>query len=319
MPTYEQLLPLFLKACQARNISVYDRETNIIANARKFKRYLKDIENVFTTCDVTEAAHKVKMLQYIGGREVERVYYFYPEIKVVNTDDTLKDDYLVFLAKLRKFHNTARLSTTSRLTFHQASQRPEESINAYHLRLEDLYEDTGYGDTVTKDQLLVDKLVAGTRSEKIRTEMLAQEKLELSKVLEYANNAAMAVVQSKMMNLSNQPSTATVNKTFNRGNGGTKNKKPFLSKCCRFCGGASHSRDNCPAKNKTCHFCKKTGHFANICEAKNRTTVQKKSSGGKFKRSKKVSEDPSVQNESEPSQQTDNDILSALVNHVSVE
>ena len=312
--TYDKLLPLFLKACQARNISTFERETNIISNARKFKRYLKDIDNVFITCAVTEVEHKIKMLQYIGGREVERVHNFYPEIKKVITDDTLKDDFLVFVAKLNKFHNVGKLSTTSRLTFHQASQKPDESINAYHMRLEDIYEDTGYGDNVTKNQLLVDKLVAGTRSEKIRTEMLATEKLELSKVLDYANNASMAIVQSKMMNLSAQ-TTATVNKTFNRGNGNNKNKKPFLSKC-RFCGGQSHARDNCPAKNKTCHFCKKSGHFSVVCEAKHRNSVQKKSDNGKFKRSKKISQCP---DDASPQQTSDQEVLSALVNHVSIE
>ena len=297
----KDVLPVWIRA--SSHIHPYVKESETLVNARKFKNYLQSIEHLFKSMNITDPEHKKKLLCYTGGYDIEKVGDLYPDA----TDDT-DDVYKKLVKKLSKFHNVDDLETTARLEFHRYTQKADQTFNQFHFKVNELYEDTGYGATPSKNDLIRDRLVAGARMDRIRTRVLEQKNLDLASVVDYANATASASATTKAMS---------------NGSQGVKVSKVTSSSSvqCTNCGSKFHSRGspNCKAKDKVCHSCQKLGHFSSQCRSKGSNSKKSSNFAKNNNQKKSYYKSRKVEAEDENSSQmdeTDQNVLSSLVSRI---
>ena len=118
--------------------------------------------------------------------------------------------------------------------------------------------------------MLRDRLVCGTKDEKIQRRLLAEPKLTLKRTLELAiaietsERDALDLKKDKPVGQGDNPVNALVRKPHNTRQGhqhDTTNVK--CSQCDR-----KHTPSECRFKDAKCHACGKVGHISRACKSK---------------------------------------------------
>ena len=126
-------------------------------------------------------------------------------------------------------------------------------------------------ESITLDQLLRDRLVTGTKTAKVRENLLKEKKLTLEKAIDIARAAESAAVQMKVM--SAEPGLNAVKEKEKEQ---SENAPSVSSGWIKDCG-RNHERRSCPAFGQICTYCKKRNHFVAKCPAKSKvSTVQER-------------------------------------------
>ena len=129
-------------------------------------------------------------------------------------------------------------------------------------------------ESVTPDQLLRDRLVTGTKTAKVRENLLKEKKLTLEKAIDIARAAESTAVQMKVM--SAESGLSAVKEKEKEQSENVPSVSSGWIKDCRFCG-RKHERRSCPAFGQICAYCKKKNHFVAKCPSKSKvSTVQER-------------------------------------------
>ena len=116
--------------------------------------------------------------------------------------------------------------------------------------------------------------MTGTKTAKVRENLLKEKKLTLEKAIDIARAAESTAVQMKVMSAESGLSAVKEKEKEQ-----SENAPPVSSgwiKDCRFCG-RNHERRSCPAFGQICAYCKKRNHFVAKCPAKTKvSTVQER-------------------------------------------
>lgn len=116
--------------------------------------------------------------------------------------------------------------------------------------------------------------MTGTKTAKVRENLLKEKKLTLEKAIDIARAAESTAVQMKVMSAESELSAVKEKEKEQSEN------VPSVSsgwiKDCRFCG-RNHERRSCPAFGQIYAYCKKRNHFVAKCPAKSKvSTVQER-------------------------------------------
>ena len=129
-------------------------------------------------------------------------------------------------------------------------------------------------ESITPNQLLQERLITGTKTVKVRENLLNEKKLTLEKAIDIACAAESTAVQMKVMSAESGLS-AVKDKDKEQ----SEIVPPVSSgwiKDCRFCG-RNRKRRSSPAFGQICAYCKKRNHFVAKCPAKSKvSTVQER-------------------------------------------
>ena len=297
---YKDYLLQFTKVANGR-ITNFSAVPDLLQNARKADDYISRVEYFLDTIECTNNDWKKAILIYSGGQEFSDVDSLY-------ADGNEENSYKKFKAKLHKYFNISRLRDITRIEFHQAVQHSGESINEFHYRLDKLWKDTGYkttADSTSKNEFIADRIVAGIRSDIIRKRLLEESDRTLEKVLRISNAFAAAQSQAKTI----AQTSAQVSKVA-FGPASDSNKST-----CFYCGNSWHPKADCPASGKTCTNCGKLNHYSKVCKSSKSKNNKKKKHFFKDKRTHLIQNDNS---EDEPLSTHDQNILSAVVNTVTL-
>ena len=299
MATYPESLLKFAKLNKQPH---FRRDGELTDCAKKLKRFWEETDSLISALGITNNEWKRDLMIYAGGPEFRKA-------QETVTAPTTGNHYTQFKAQLETYFYVNALKRISRVQLWTTAQRPHETANEFQNRLTQLYEDSGYGDTVTKAEMLRDRLVAGFSSEKVRTHVLEYSDTDftLANVMTYANAASAANVTSKAMH-SIQNGSAQVHRNFT-GNHGKQQ--------CGNCGNAHGSSADCPARNAICNACKKKGHFAKVCRSSNKKPQGNKKHQKKGKNKWKCSS-KKVETEDTQTSQHDQDSLALLASHLGV-
>ena len=165
------------------------------------------------------------------------------------------------------------------------------SLEDFHTKASRLVIQAGYaGDA--KDRVLMDTIISGISSDKIRAKIVKGHEVSLAQVMEIARlevskqqhldrmqeTAKVNYVQygksmkHKKGKKSSQSGTSGANQRGDKGHGtsskpGGKGKKlPFLQDTCYRCGKGRHQKtQDCKALDAVCRGCGKKGHFEKVC------------------------------------------------------
>ena len=252
---------------QFERFPVHEDPTNV---GVRWEKYMKRMENFFTAFQITNDAQKRALLLHYAGPEVSDIFDTLPQ---TGTDFKGAKD------ALDKHFSPALNVEYERFVFRQCKQSADETVEQYHLRLQQLSATCQFADTSSevKSQIILGCTSSKLRRYALREEITLQKLLMTAKTFEQADRHATAmeanshdVVQAVKHQSAGAPATDS-NRSYR-----PRRRSSAPSTKCRNCGGAfPHKKDKpCPAKGKQCHSCGKMNHFAKYCQSKPRTSQQ---------------------------------------------
>ncbi|XP_030850192.1 uncharacterized protein K02A2.6-like [Strongylocentrotus purpuratus] len=246
---------------QFERFPVHEDPTNV---GVRWEKYMKRMENFFTAFQITDDAQKRALLLHYAGPEVSDIFDTLPG---TGTDFKGAKD------ALDKHFSPALNVEYERFVFRQCKQSTDETVEQYHLRLQQLSATCKFANTSSevKSQIIMGCTSSKLRRYALREEVTLQKLLMSAKTFEQADRHATAIEansQDAVQAVKYQPAPAPATNTnrFQQ----SRNRSSRSSTKCRNCGGAfPHKQDKpCPAKGKQCHSCGKMNHFAKYCRSK---------------------------------------------------
>ncbi|KAJ1179954.1 hypothetical protein NDU88_005182 [Pleurodeles waltl] len=153
-----------------------------------------------------------------------------------------------------------------RFLLRQARQLPEESVDTFYARLNDLASTYTLPNTEDKERAQFSQVCHST---KLREHILQVPGMAMADMLTMGWSKELSRVHAAHMEsaLQKPMKTEPVN-VISAGMPAKKKArpKPLGHSCtCYMCGGAYPHQGKCPAQGKQCTNCKKRNHFAKVC------------------------------------------------------
>lgn len=161
--------------------------------------------------------------------------------------------------------------TYERYLLHKMVQANGENFNEFLTRIQTQSTKCEFGDL--KDSLVLDQVVIGVLSDKLREKLLCEDDLKLDKAVNMCKASEMSSQQIKDLQKedlssilsvkhSSRSSSQTSTKT-NKSHAKFEEEEFHCWRCDR-----THGKRACPAFNKVCNNCKNKGHFTAVCKRK---------------------------------------------------
>lgn len=263
-------------------------DMNLSERWRRWKQTMQ-LYLSLSMADKSEKEQCSAFLYIIGqdGREIYNTFTF-----LENETDKIKP----LFKKFDDYCNPQKNVTVERHKFNTRYQHKTESIDQYVTDLRLIAQNCKF--EALTDELIKDRIVCGTNSEKVKERLLRETDLTLVKALticraeeeskkqmkNLCDDAPLAsgrgiglvhgVKQKKPGHIHRSERVKNQNSTQNtqRGRDTHKYEKKPKAKKCKNCG-AYHEPQKCFAQGKACHNCKGFDHFARCCPNKRVHTV----------------------------------------------
>ena len=155
----------------------------------------------------------------------------------------------------------------NRFLFQTRTQKADGSFDQFYTELKLLVKDCTYD---KPDEMVRDRLVAGTISTKLRDKLLSVgSELTLTKTLDRARTHEVTKQQNKVMSGEEKINYVRPKQNVNKGSsiGGTSGPATPKLEHCERCG-KSHRKNDCKAMGQQCRKCGRYNHFAAMCKTK---------------------------------------------------
>ncbi|UYV78904.1 K02A2.6-like [Cordylochernes scorpioides] len=152
-----------------------------------------------------------------------------------------------------------------RYIFNTSNQEENEGIDSYANRLRGLASSCEYD--ILTEELIRDRIVLGIKDNRVRKELLMEQKLNLSSANDICRTAE--VTEQQITKLTVQESEDVKwNRKYEQKKEATKARatnETFENIInCRYCG-SKHRKASCPAYGKICTWCNRKNHFSKVC------------------------------------------------------
>ncbi|XP_061398654.1 uncharacterized protein LOC133334373, partial [Musca vetustissima] len=219
----------------------------------KFKIFLR-ASNLETEPDKRKVA---LLLHHLGSQSLEIFNSFDMDIDTVTYED---------LVRMLGSHFTPKANIVmERHRFFTCKQQDNQTIDEYVTILRNLSLNCEFGDL--KNDLVRDIFICGLSQKhyNIKERLLTEDKINLEKSIEIANNIVLAKSNAAMLQEDGfmEGSINAMSKKSGRMYGYNSNNTKSESGKCKKCG-QSH-KYNCPAEGAKCFKCGKLNHFARVC------------------------------------------------------
>ena len=183
-----------------------------------------------------------------------------------------KTDPNVLIKKYDEYFVSETRDFIERLVFSRRKQEPQETFEQFLSALRFLASTCNFCDPTCRDARIMDRIIAGHKSQKARDKMRSKKTLDLAAVLIICRTEELDGETQKVVDGPMEAGVAKLSlipQSDNRG--GDKDIKR-----CNYCGN-SHimGRPHCGAWGKICNACKKENHFAGSKECSRINPVHK--------------------------------------------
>ena len=186
---------------------------------------------------------------------------------------TLGDDERKQLAtywtKLEEYLKPKSNFRIARFKLRSIKQSDGESIDAFLRRIRTLLQDCAYP-AAQQDEHIIDTIIFGCVSEQVKSKLLKEADLTLTKALDIARTEEATRAQLK--HLKEDASAGSAVNAVRMKKEASRRKGKKMGQECSRCG-TSHgtSLDDCPASRSKCLNCGKVGHWKRVCRARKQT------------------------------------------------
>ena len=224
---------------------------------QKWKRWLRSFELYSDAAGCDDDKRKRKLLLHSTGPDVQDIF------------DTLTEtgeDYKTAADKLTMYFTSVKNVPYNRHVFRQENQAEGEIVSQFVTRLRTLSIGCDFGQA---DDFIRDEVIDKCHSKSLRTKLLAEKDLTLTKLLDIPQ--AKEASESRAAHFAN-PDAAFIAKSKKHYRKSDKKKlpsEPDKKKLkCYKCGFKGHVADECRcSKNVKCFKCGKIGHFQSMCRS----------------------------------------------------
>lgn len=234
--------------------------------AQKWKKWLRSFELYSSAAGCKDNRQKRQLLLHSAGPEVQDIF------------DTLGDtgeDYETASEKLTAYFTPSKNVPYNRHLFRQETQAEGESIAQYVTRLRQLGDSCEFGQQL--EDFIRDQVIEKCSSRSLRTKLLAESNLTLTKLLDIAQ--AKEASESRSAKFEGHETSFSVKGNHCKGkqkhykqkqnsqSRGQKQRSTHKSDItCFRCGQKGHLSKECKcSRNIQCFKCSKMGHFASMC------------------------------------------------------
>ena len=230
--------------------------------AQRWEKWTKSLDYYIRASGISDQKQKRAILLHLAGPDVQEIFETLPDTG---------EDYKTALEKLNEHFNPSKNIPFERHVFRQATQGPEESIDAFVTRLRTLARTCQFDTSL--DGMIRDQVIEKCTSNALRRRLLREQDLTLNNLLsiarsfELADRQALEIEQkfetSTHLNSIERKSDTPLQQRYYAKRDNTNRRKSV----CYCCGNEGHRAKDaqCPALDKTCRRCGKSGHFARVC------------------------------------------------------
>ena len=241
--------------------------------SQNWEKWKKAFQYFLGASGITNDARKKAILSHMIGLEGQEIF---------ETLSPTGDSYEHALEALSDHFSVRKNIPFERSVFHQAKQKPGESVEQFVTRLRRLASTCEYGNQ-TSEQIR-DQVIAACSSSKLRKRLLTEADLTLDQTLQIAQSLESAHHHTKEIETNSVPRNTEENKDEEylnylkwkqrqqtrhhqapRKAAGIPNKSV---KTCSRCGAKGHTGNECRrSKDAECHNCGKKGHLQKMCRS----------------------------------------------------
>lgn len=202
---------------------------------------------------------KCKTLLYVIGQDGRDIFNTF----TIPGDD--KDKINPLLLKFENYCIPRKNVTMERYKFNTRMQDKSESIDQFIIDLRNMSKNCAFG--AIEEELIRDRIVCGTNSERVKERLLRDDELTLAKAItvcradEESRRNLKAFKEEESIHALRRRQKS---QNSHQQNPNPKKKEEFQ---CRKCGDR-HEKRNCPAYGKRCRKCKHLHHFEKCCRSK---------------------------------------------------
>jgi hypothetical protein len=176
------------------------------------------------------------------------------------------------MKKFRKYTEPKANTVMERYEFWAYKRKSNENLDIWITELRKRAERCEFGDQ--KESMIRDKLVFEAQDANIKTRLLRETQLTLTKAIELTRTAEVSLAQVKKMNEGEKAENTTKihavrSKEQHKKHPGFKKKSEHAMppRTCTYCA-TVHQPRKCPAYGKVCGKCHGKNHFASACKTK---------------------------------------------------
>ena len=149
--------------------------------AQRWDKWTKSLEYYIRTSGISDQKQKRAILLHLAGAEVQEIFETLPETG---------DDYKTALEKLTAHFNSCKNIAFERHVFQQATQKADETMDAYVTRLRNLSKTCEFGTSL--HEMIRDQIIEKCASTALRRRLLRERELTLDNLLLIARSFELA-------------------------------------------------------------------------------------------------------------------------------
>lgn len=160
--------------------------------AENWRRFKQRIQLYFkaTGEDSKPSAEKAAVFLHVAGHEAIEVY------NTFQLSQAEQEDYDVIAKKFEEYCTPQRNETYERYVFRSRLQQQDETFEQFLRDVQTAAQACNFGDL--RDSMVRDQLVCGTKDKKLRSRLLREKDLSLSKAIDLCKAAELAANQEKL-------------------------------------------------------------------------------------------------------------------------
>lgn len=244
----------------------FDVHSDASSTVVRWKKWLRRFENMMIGLNIKDdLKRKRALLLHYAGEEINDIFETLP-------DTGEENNYQAAIDALNAHFAPTANSEFSIYCFRQAKQQPNETLDTFHTRLQQLAMPCSFTDN---DKEVKTQIIQACTSRKLRRSALQHPEWSLSNLLssgramELANKHAADIEQTlEALSVNRVHVKQTHEHSDNPRNGHLTRTQ--TGKTCYFCGDKYPHTSRCPAKGlgKKCGNCGKLNHFSRVCRSK---------------------------------------------------
>ena len=213
--------------------------------AEKWRRWRQTME-LFIELSMSDKSEKEKCnaFLYIIGQAGRNIFNAF----VLTAEE--QDKINVLFAKFESYCKPKRNVTVERYKFNTRMQAAEESIDQFVTALRLIAKDCDF--KLLEDDLIRDRIVCGTNSDRVKERLLREHDLTLDKAINICRSTEESKKQLESMSEEKADPKVHAVKPAPAGSEEKSSTPHGKIDRCRNCG-LQHGRDSCPARGRKCH------------------------------------------------------------------